>query len=106
MGATQRSRRGNSWMRRRWEMPSGPEVGAANFAAAGLYLAGGALTATWPLLPHVDSPVAITSVGVSAIVTASVLLLVARAGRGGLRLAFVAVLWGTALIIVLCAASG
>ena len=87
-------------------MPSGPEVGAAIFAAAGLYLAGGALTATWPLLPHVDSPAAITSVGVSAIVTASALLLVARAGRGGLMLAFVADLWGTVLIIVLCAASG
>jgi len=106
MGATQRSRRGYSWMHRPWERPSGREVGAANFAAAGLYLAGGALTATWPLLPHVDSPAAITSVGFVAILTASALLLAARAGRGGLRLAFVADLWGTVLIFVLCAASG
>jgi len=106
MGATQRSRRGYSWMHRPWERPSGREVGVANFAAAGLYLAGGALTATWPLLPHVDSPAAITSVGFVAILTASALLLAARTRRGGLQLAFVADLWGTVLIIVLCAASG
>src|SRR5438270_612485 len=48
----------------------------------------------------------VTHLGRTAIVTASVLLLVARAGRGGLRLAFAADLFGTALIIVLCAASG
>ena len=93
-------------MRKRWEMPSEPEVGAANLAAAGLYLAGSALTATSPLLPQVDSPGWVTFVGVSALVTATALLLVSRAGRGGLKLAFAADLWGTVLIIVLCAASG
>jgi hypothetical protein len=78
----------------------------ANAAAAGLYLAGGALTATWPLLPNVSSGGWVTAVGVTAAITASTLLLIVRAGRGDLSLAWAADLWGVALIIVLCAASG
>jgi hypothetical protein len=97
---------GGRWLRRRWVSPSGREVAAANVAAAGLYLTGGALTATAWLMPRVEAPGGVTAVGVSAIATASALLLTVRNGRGDLRLACAADLWGIALIAILCASSG
>jgi hypothetical protein len=86
--------------------PSGREVGAAIVACAGLYVVGGSLTATAALLPYVRSPIAVAAVGVTALLTAAVLLVCFRRRRGGLKLAFAADLWGVVLIVVLCAGSG
>jgi hypothetical protein len=94
------------WAHRPWEHPSEREVLGANAAAAGLYLAGAALTATAALLPDVDAPAGVTAVGVVASLTAAALLMTARIGRGGLRLAWIADLWGVTLIAVLCASAG
>jgi serine phosphatase RsbU (regulator of sigma subunit) len=86
--------------------PSGREVGAAVIACAGLYVVGGALTATALLLPHVSAPAAIAAVGVDAQLTAAGLYLAFRRRWGGLALAFTADLWGVVLIAILCVSSG
>lgn len=88
------------------QRPSGREVKAAIIAAAGLYLVGGALTATSVLLPDVSSPAAVAAVGIVAVLTAAGLMLAAQRRRGGLALAFAADLWGVIVIAVLCAATG
>jgi|GEM_PF-1878539 len=98
--------REESWIRRPWEPPSGGEVLAATASAAGLYLAGAALCATAPLLPHVESLAGVTAVGVTAVATAVVLLLAVRARRGGLGLALTVELWGVFLIAVAVASTG
>jgi serine phosphatase RsbU (regulator of sigma subunit) len=86
--------------------PSGREVRAAILAAAGLYVVGGVLCASALLIPHVRAPEAVAAVGVNALLVAGVLWLAARNRRGGLEIAFVADLWGVALVAVLCAAAG
>src|SRR5438067_2215979 len=95
-----------SWIRQPWVPPSGGEVLAANASAAGLYLAGAALCATAPLLPHVESLAGITGVGVVAVATAIALLLAVRERRGGLGLALTVELWGVFLIAVAVASTG
>ncbi len=93
--------------RREWAARFGrDEARAAVIVAAALYLVGAALTATALLVPHVSSPAAVVAIAVVACVTALGLLAAARQHRGGLRLAFVADLWGTVLIALLCAATG
>jgi hypothetical protein len=106
MNGLQAGARGEGWIIRPWEPPSGEEVLAANASAAGLYLAGAALCATGPLLPHLESLAAVTSVGVIAVATATALLLAVRARRGGLGLALTVELWGVLLIAVAVAATG
>jgi hypothetical protein len=106
MNGVQATRATARAIRRPWERPTGGEVLLANATAAGLYLAGGALTATAPLLPHIGSSFGVAFVGVSAVVTASGLLAVVRAGRGDLMLAWCAELWGVALIAIVCASAG
>ena len=82
------------------------EARAAVAIAAGLYLVGAMLTATALLLPHVSWPAGIAAVALDAVVTAALLLFAAARGWGGLRLAFVADLWGVVLIAVLCVSGG
>src|SRR5438445_332992 len=106
MSGFQAGARDEGWIIRPWEPPSGDEVLAANASAAGLYLAGAALCATGPLLPHLESLAAVTAVGVTAVATASALLLAVRARRGGLGLALAVELWGVFLIAVAVAATG
>jgi serine phosphatase RsbU (regulator of sigma subunit) len=103
IGRTSASRRQIAVAQKR---PSGREVGAAVIACAGLYVVGGALTATALLLPHVSAPWAIAAVGVDAQLTAAGLYLAFRRRWGGLTLAFAADLWGVVLIAVLCVSSG
>ena len=79
--------------------------GAVGIAAA-LYVVGAALTATAVLLPHVSSATGVVAVAASALLTAGGLLIAFVRRRGGLGLAWVADLWGVALIAVLCASSG
>lgn len=82
------------------------EIRVAIAIAGGLYFVGGLLCATAVLLPHVSSPAAIVAVALDAMFTAAMLVLASRRGWGGLRLAFVADLWGVVLIAVLCASGG
>ena len=58
------------------------------------------------LFPHVDSPAGVVGVALDALLTSALLFYAAERGWGGLRLAFVADLWGIALIAVLCASGG
>jgi len=106
MSGIQAGARGEGWITRPWEPPSGDEVLAANASAAGLYLAGAALCATGPLLPHLESLAATTVVGGVAVATAIGLLLAVRARRGGLGLALTVELWGVFLIAVAVASTG
>ena len=82
------------------------EARAAVAIAAALYIAGAALCATAVLLPHVEAPLGVFAVAGTAVLTAGCLVLAVLRGRGGLRLAFLADLWGIVLIAVLCASSG
>jgi serine phosphatase RsbU (regulator of sigma subunit) len=84
----------------------GGETRLAVVSAAGLYVIGGALIATSFLLPDVSSPAGAAAVAGDAQLTA-VLLVVAVARRhASLMLAWVAELWGMAIIVVLCASTG
>ncbi len=74
--------------------------------AAGLYLVGAVLCASVVLLPHVRSPTGVGAIGVIAVITAFVLVGLARAGRAGFRVAFFADLFGIVLIGLLCAWGG
>jgi hypothetical protein len=82
------------------------EARAAIAIAAGLYLVGAMLCATGALLPHVDSAAGIIAVAADALATSAGLFYAAHRGWGGLRLAFVADLWGIVLIAILCASGG
>jgi Stage II sporulation protein E (SpoIIE)/GAF domain len=89
------------------EPPGEREARGAIATAGGLYFVGALLCATAVLLPHVSSPLGVTAVGLDAMLTAALLLLLAASrGWGGLGLACVADLWGIVLIAVLCASSG
>ncbi len=91
----------------RWEAPADRrEARAAVAVAAGLYFVGAALCATAVLLPHVGSPAGVIAVALTALSTGCLLSVCAARGWGGLGLAFVADLWGTLLIAVLCASGG
>ena len=93
--------------RREWAARLGEdEAHAAVVIAAGLFLVGAALTATAVLVPHLSSAAAVGAVAGTACLTAVGLLVAARRQHGGLGLAFAADLWGIALIVVLCAATG
>ncbi len=82
------------------------EARAAVAIAAALYLVGALLCATAVLLPHVASPAGVLAVALDALASAAALFYAAERGWGGLRLAFVADLWGVAVIAVLCASGG
>jgi serine phosphatase RsbU (regulator of sigma subunit) len=86
-------------------MPRG-EVRAALATAAGLYVVGAALIATTPLLPDVSSPAGAAAVAVTALITATGLIVAVLGDRGGLWLAWAADMWGVVLIVVLCASTG
>jgi serine phosphatase RsbU (regulator of sigma subunit) len=90
----------------RLEDSSAREAHAAVGIAAALYVVGAALIATTALLPHVDSATGAAAVAVTALLTASVLVIAFIRWWGGLGLAFVADLWGIVLISALCAATG
>jgi Stage II sporulation protein E (SpoIIE) len=94
------------WVSQPWERPTGGEVLLGNASAAALYLAGGGLCATAPLLPHLASLAGVTAVGVSAVLVATALLALVRAGRGDLTLSWAVELAGVLLIAVVCASSG
>ena len=51
------------------------EARIALASAAGLYVVGGTLTATAVLLPHVSSPAGVVAVGLTAYLTAALLML-------------------------------
>ena len=107
-------RRVTDWATRPWRRDGGlgargasaAEAGTAVVSAAGLYVAGAALTATTPLLPHVGSPEGVAAVAVCALLTAAALLLAARRSRASIALACAADLWGVLLVALLCAATG
>jgi Stage II sporulation protein E (SpoIIE)/GAF domain len=88
------------------DTPQEREARAAILSAAGLYLAGTALTATTVLLPHVRSPAGVVALATTALLTAAGLLVAYKRRWGALRLAFVADLWGMFLLALLCAATG
>jgi serine phosphatase RsbU (regulator of sigma subunit) len=88
------------------EQPGRREATAAVGIAGGLYFVGALLCATAVLLPHVDSPAGVVAVALDALLTSALLFYAAERGWGGLRLAFVADLWGIVLIAVLCASGG
>lgn len=88
------------------QAPGEREAAAAIAIAGGLYFVGALLCATALLLPRVDSPAAIAGVAFDALLTAALLFYAAERRWGGLRLAFIADLWGIVLIAVLCAAGG
>jgi serine phosphatase RsbU (regulator of sigma subunit) len=90
----------------RLEDSSAREAHAAVGIAAALYVVGAALIATTALLPHVDSATGAAAVAVTALLTASVLVIAFIRWWGGLGLAFAADLWGIVLISALCAATG
>ena len=75
-------------------------------ATAGLYLIGAALIATSFLLPEVSSPAGAAAVAGTAVLTAVGLVLAVARARPGLTLAWLAELWGVAIIAVLCASTG
>jgi serine phosphatase RsbU (regulator of sigma subunit) len=82
------------------------EARAAVAIAGGLYLVGAILCSTALLLPHVDSPAGIVAVALDALLTAALLFYAAERSWAGLRVAFVADLWGVVLIAVLCVSGG
>jgi hypothetical protein len=84
----------------------GGETRLAVASAAGLYVIGGTLIATSFLLPEVNSPAGAAAVAGDAMLTACALIVAVARGRAGLGLAWVAELWGIAIIIVLCASTG
>src|SRR6476646_5386172 len=75
-------------------------------SAAVLYVVGASLIATSFLLPDVSSPFGAAAVAVTAYATAAALILAFTRDRGGLRLAWVADMWGVVLIVFLCASTG
>jgi serine phosphatase RsbU (regulator of sigma subunit) len=85
---------------------AGGETRLAVASAAGLYVIGGLLIATAFLLPDVSSPAVAAAVAGDAQLTACALLVAVVRGRSGLGLAWVAEIWGIAIITVLCAATG
>lgn len=85
---------------------AGRETRLAVVSAAGLYVIGGALIATSFLLPSVSSPAGAAAVAGDAQLTAAALMLAVARGRSSLPLAWVAELWGVAIIVVLCASTG
>lgn len=93
-----RSLGGDAWRRR--------EMGVAVASAAGLYLIGAALIATSFLLPHVSSPAGAAAVAGDAVLTAVALLWALGRRRASFELAWIAELWGVAIIAVLCASTG
>lgn len=84
----------------------GGETRLAVASAAGLYLIGAALIATTFLLPEVSSPAGAAGVAGDAVLTAVALAAATSRGRASLPLAWVAELWGIAIITVLCASTG
>ena len=101
---------GETWdeMRARAPIEVDPTDREANWAVAvagGLYFVGALLCATGALLPELRSPFAIGAVGVVAISTSGLLLLLWHQGRGTLMIAYLADLWGVVLIATLCAGS-
>jgi serine phosphatase RsbU (regulator of sigma subunit) len=88
------------------ERASERETRVAVASAGGLYLVGGVLCASAVLLPHVDSAAGVIAVALDALLGAGLLLFAAERGWGGLRVAFLAELWGVVMIAVLCASSG
>jgi hypothetical protein len=81
-------------------------MGVAVASAAGLYLIGAALIATSFLLPHVSSPAGAAAVAGDAVLTAVALLWALGRRRASFELAWIAELWGVAIIAVLCASTG
>ncbi|HEY4997274.1 MAG TPA: PP2C family protein-serine/threonine phosphatase [Solirubrobacteraceae bacterium] len=88
------------------QAPGEREAAAAVAIAGGLYLVGAILCATALLLPHVGSAAGVVGVALDALLTAALLFYAAERAWGGLRLAFLADLWGVAIIAVLCASGG
>jgi len=88
------------------ESTSDREANAAVGIAAALYVVGAALIGTAALLPHVSAAVDVVAIALAALLTAGGLLIAFTRRRGGLRLAWVADLWGVVLIALLCAATG
>ena len=86
--------------------PTDREANWAVAVAGGLYFVGALLCATGALLPELRAPFAIGAVGVLALSTSGLLLLVWHQGRGTLMIAYLADLWGIVLIAALCAGSG
>ncbi|HXD53160.1 MAG TPA: GAF domain-containing SpoIIE family protein phosphatase [Solirubrobacteraceae bacterium] len=82
------------------------ETRVAVASAAGLYILGGTLIGTSFLLPEVSSPAGAAAVAGDAYLTAIALLWAVRRGRSSLGLAWLAELWGIAIITVLCASTG
>ena len=87
------------------EIPRG-EARVAVAAAAALYVVGALLIATSVVLPHVTSPAGATTVGIVALITAVAQFVELARGGGTLLLAFIADLWGVALIGVLVWSTG
>ena len=85
--------------------PTDREANWAVAVAGGLYFVGALLCATGALLPELRAPFAIGAVGVLALSTSGLLLLVWHRGRGTLTIAYLADLWGVVLIATLCAGS-
>jgi Stage II sporulation protein E (SpoIIE)/GAF domain len=84
----------------------GGEARAAVLSAAGLYVVGASLTGTAALLPDVGSATGVKLVAAAALVSAVALILAVWRWQGGLRLAFVADMWGVLLVALLCASTG
>lgn len=84
----------------------GGETRVAVASAAGLYVIGGSLIATSFLLSNVSSPVGAAAVAGDAMLTACALMLAVLHGRARLSIAWLAELWGIAIILVLCASTG
>ncbi len=84
----------------------GGETQLAVISAAGLYVIGGALIATSFLLPDVSSPAGAAAVAGDAQLTAVALMVAVARRRASLELAWIAELWGIAIIVVLCASTG
>ncbi len=84
----------------------GGETRLAIVSAAGLYLIGAALIATTFLLPDVSSAAGAAAVAGDAVLTAIALMWAASRGRASLGLAWLAEIWGIAIITVLCASTG
>jgi hypothetical protein len=84
----------------------GGETRVAVAGAAALYLIGAALIATSFLLPEVSSPAGAAAVAGDAVLTALALLWALGRRRASLGLAWLAELWGVAIITVLCASTG
>ncbi len=82
------------------------EARAAVVSAAGLYTVGAALTATSALLPNVSSEAGVIAVGVTALITATGLMIAVARGHASLSLAFAADVWGVVLVGFLCASTG